>query len=192
MLINKLDAHDRLGYLHATQASEIEKGLQDCIDSRPEAFAERHFYIHVHKRTIELDERIALLQQDIKECLLNSNLKRRWFKLEDVPATRIIYMPRATRPACTSNSMLFRCFPKDMLIEPIWIIPEVELWDNFTKGQLTQDDFIQKCINQYKADKKFFEQRDSLDYSDAELAAIRREIGQEAHKTQREQQFKPI
>jgi len=190
MRVSRLETHDRLLDVQKKNLNTITSGLEECIANRPDAFAERHFYIHVHKRTVGLDEKIAILQQDIKEVLLNPLLNRRFNRLEDVPELRVIYMPRATRPIPAENSMLFRCFPQDgNVLEPIWIIPEESTWSNYDKGMIMHDEFIAKCIEIFKTNPSYFCKPDELDYDVEELKRIRIEIGKEAHATKQESSF---
>jgi len=190
MRLDRLETHDRLLDVQKKNLNTITSGLEECIKNRPAAFTHRHFYIHVHKRTVGLDEKIAILQQDIREVLLNPLLNRRFHRIEDIPELRVIYMPRATRPIPSENSMLFRCFPQDgNALEPIWIIPEESTWPNYAKGMIMNDEFIAECIEIFKTNPSFFCKTDELDYNEEELKKIRIEIGKEAHAAKQENPF---
>jgi hypothetical protein len=136
MKINKLDAHDR--YQHFTKQSfDIAECCQDLINQSP--FGEHPFYIFAHTRTIGMDERIAMYQEDFHRSLVDLSYKRKYNGMEDVPEKVIIWQPRLTKPLAQSNSMLFKAYPGSDIIKVIWMLPAAELWGQYDKGLLTEN-----------------------------------------------------
>lgn len=59
---------------------------------------------------------------------------------------RVIWQPRLLKPVPALNSMLFRVPKGAKAFDVIWIIPPVEIWPEFEKGQIHEDDTIQQSI----------------------------------------------
>ena len=68
---------------------------------------------------------------------------------------RVIWQPRLLKPVPQLNSMLFRVPRNANYFEVIWIIPPVEIWHEFDKGKIHEDDVIARSI--YMFSKKFYE-----------------------------------
>lgn len=68
---------------------------------------------------------------------------------------RVIWQPRLLKPVPQLNSMLFRVPVGADAFEVIWVIPPVEIWREFDKGNIHANDVVQKSI--YMFQKKFFE-----------------------------------
>ncbi len=102
MKILRLDAHDRLEHLKKDQSNTITQGCEDCLKKNPDSLALQshchYVYIFAHPRTIELDERIALFNEDWKNSLIDPLYVRKYKTLEDVPNTRLLWQPRLTKP----------------------------------------------------------------------------------------------
>ena len=106
MKINRLETHDRLLEFQK-QADEISQGCKDCIDNRPKEFGNHPFYIFAHKREIGIDERFSLMiTQGIPD-------------ITKVPTHRMIWQPRLKKPEAQINSMLFKYYPKEDIINII-------------------------------------------------------------------------
>lgn len=68
---------------------------------------------------------------------------------------RVIWQPRMLKPTPQLNSMLFRVPRGSTSFEVIWIIPPVEIWPEFDKGQIHENQVIKQSI--YLFQRKFFE-----------------------------------
>ena len=173
MKISRLDAHDRFEHF-TRQSFDIGKTCQDMIDQRP--FGDVPFYIFAHKREIGLDERMSIFTQDLH------NSPRQFKSLADVPTARLIWQPRLTKPSAQSNSMLFKAYPGKDVLKVIWIIPAPELWDQYIKGNITENETVCESIHLFKTDKKKLETKEDDDLSDIKINAIYREISRNAQK----------
>lgn len=171
MKINRLDAHDRFEHF-TKQSFDIGKTCQDMIDQRP--FGDVPFYIFAHKREIALDERISLFNQDLMKS------PRQFKSLEEVPTARLIWQPRLTKPKAQTNSMLFKAYPGQDTLKVIWMLPAPELWDQYTKGKLTENKTISESIHDYKKNKGKLEAKEDDDLSDERIDAIYKSISTSA------------
>ena len=116
MKIEILDAHDRLLHFNK-QADYISQGCRDCINNRPQEFGNYPFYIWAHTRTED-----------------NGSDKR------------LIWQPRLTKPKAQTNSMLFKAYPPGESIKICWMIPDRLLWNQYQKGNLTENKLIMNSI----------------------------------------------
>lgn len=179
MKISILDAHDRFSFL-VKQDFSIGKCCQDLINQRP--FGEHAFYIFCHSRAIEMDERIALFNEDLRMSLIDLTYKRKYHRLEDVPTHRFIWQPRLTKPSAQSNSMLFKVYPGSDNIKVIWMIPARELWGQYKKGNLTQNESIYESIYDFEHNRSKLESKEPDDLSDAAINMIYKEISRSAKR----------
>jgi len=143
------DAYDRSQFFNQ-QSDYVNKGCDECVRNRPPQYGSWPFYIFAHQRTIETDERIALFNQDTTNWILDPTSKRLWKTIDEVPSTRLIWSPRLTKPAAQTNSMLFRHdprYPGDYVV--IWVIPAKALWDQYKKGNLTENQTIVESIDNF-------------------------------------------
>jgi hypothetical protein len=175
MKINRLETHDRLLQFQK-QASHISKGCEDCIANRPKEFLNYPFYIFAHKRTIEMDERIAMYNQDVQENLMNPIFERRYKSIEDVPTARQIWSPRLTKPKAQENSMLFKAYPPGDNIKVIWMIPDTELWGQYDKDKMMGNQLIAESIYDFKHDRMKLEHKEEDDLPDSKIDEIYKEI----------------
>lgn len=179
MKISILDAHDRFTFLRKQDFS-IGKSCQDLIDQRP--FGDHAFYIFGHSRTIEMDERIAIFNEDIRKSLVDPTHERKYNRLEDVPTHRFIWQPRLTKPPAQSNSMLFKCYPGTDHIKVIWMIPARELWGQYKRGNVTQNETIFESIYDFEHNRGKLEAKEPDDLSDAAIDMIYKEISRSAKR----------
>lgn len=123
-------------YKHfVNQDFDIVTCIKDMINQKP--FGDHPFYIFSHARTED-----------------------------DGFNKRYIHQPRLIRPAVATNSMLIRVFPKNPdIVKIIWMIPQRELWDQYTKGLVCEDPFILECIYRYINDPLSFLEPDEYDIS---------------------------
>lgn len=146
MKINHLDAHDRL-LVFNKQADTISKGCEECIKNRPEEFQNHPFYIFAHARTDD-----------------------------DGITKRLIWMPRLSKPSAQENSMLFKFYPNTETIKIMWIIPSRELWKQYEKDLMTENETISNSIYMFKHHKDKLEAKDPDDLSESHIDAIYCEI----------------
>lgn len=165
MKIQRSETHDRLKQF-TSQGADISKTCQDIIDRRP--FGEYAFYIFAHKREIGLDERIAIFNSD----LILPGKDRTYNSLEQVPTARLIWQPRLTKPKAQENSMLFKAHPGKDEIRVIWMIPARELWDQYTKGKMLENQTVCESIHNFQHNKEKLEAKESDDLSDGMIDAI--------------------
>jgi len=179
MKISILDAHDRLSFLNKKDFN-IGKCCQDLINQRP--FGEHPFYIFGHSRTIEMDERLALFTEDFQDSLFNPAYKRKYRGAEDVPTHRFIWQPRLTKPSAESNSMLFKAYPGTDNIKVIWMIPARELWGQYKRGNVTQNETIFESIYDFEHNRSKLEAKEPDDLSDTAIDMIYKEISRAAKR----------
>lgn len=167
MKINHLDAHDR--FKHFTkQDFDIGACCQDMINKCP--FGDYPFYIFAHPRTLGMDERFNLF------------MSGQYKSMEEVPEKTLIWQPRLTKPQAQENSMLFKAYPGKDTIKIIWIIPAKELWDQYLKGKMMQNQTVFESIETFRKDKKKLEEKEEDDLTDSQIDAIYREISRNASK----------
>jgi hypothetical protein len=94
---------------------------------------------------------------------------------------RLIWQPRLTKPQAQTNSMLFKAYPGSDNIKIIWMIPDRVLWDQFTKGKLTQSKLIVESIHAFQTDRAKLEAPEPDDPSEAEMAKIYEEVSMVAN-----------
>ena len=165
MKISRIDAHDRL-LEFGKQADYISKGCQECIDNRPDEFEMNPFYIFAHKRELGQDEKWSLF--------VNGG----YLDLKSVPTHRMIWIPRLRKPEAQENSMLFKYYPIQDIVKVIWMIPDKELWDTYSKGKLTENKIVSESIHAFKKDKRKLELDEEDDLSEKEAHKIYRQIAQ--------------
>lgn len=95
---------------------------------------------------------------------------------DDGSTKRLIWQPRLTKPKAQSNSMLFKAYPGTDMIKVIWMIPAVELWDQFTKGKMTENKTVCESIEKYKNNRAELESKEDDDLNDDQIDAIYRQI----------------
>ncbi len=153
--IDRLETHDR--YVHFTnQQFDIGECCQEVIKNRPAEFGNRPFYIFAHTRTHE-----------------------------DGVSQRLIWQPRLTKPKPQTNSMLFKAYPPGDTLKVIWIIPKRELWSNYDKGMICENNTISDSIRDFQFNRKKLEQPDPEDLDDNAANAIYREIALNAKQRQK-------
>jgi hypothetical protein len=167
MRINILDAHDRLEYFKK-QDFDIGACCQNLIDQRP--FGDYPFYIFSHARTLGMDERFKLFASG------------HYASFEEVPEKTIIWQPRLTKPYAQENSMLFKAYPGSDNIKIIWIIPAQEMWEQYLKGNLTENETVCNSIHDFQHNRKELEAKEMDDLPDNKINDIYREISLMARK----------
>jgi len=182
MKLNSLETHDRL-IQFKKQADYISEGCQQCINNRPKEYLDHPFYIFAHKRTLGVDEKIALFNEDLRLSLLDPRHYRQYQNLDSIPEARMIWEPRLTKPQkAQSNSMLFRAYPPGDNIKIIWMLPAPEIWEQFEKNKLTQNEVIYESIQMYKSPegRKKLEGIEDDELPDYVIKGIMLEMGRNA------------
>jgi len=179
MKIDRLETHDRLLQFNK-QSDYISHGCQECINNRPREYNDHPFYIFAHKRTIGLDEKISIFNEDLRLALLSPQYIRKYQTLDTIPEARLIWEPRLTKPRAQSNSMLFKAYPPSDNIRVIWMLPAPELWEQYQKDKLTQNQTICESIDMYINNRGKLEGREEDDIPDHVIKGIMMEIGRNA------------
>jgi hypothetical protein len=146
IIIDRLETHDRL-LEFKKQGDTVAKGVQDCINNRPEEFKNYPFYIFAHARTAE-----------------NGRDKR------------LIYQPRLRKPKAQTNSMLFKAYPPTDKIKIIWMIPDRALWPNFKQKMITEQAEVSRSIHQFQYNRKELEKNEPDDLQDELINQIYTEM----------------
>jgi hypothetical protein len=167
MKVSRGDAHDRFSF-YQRQDFNIAECCQSLINQRP--FGDHSFYIFAHARTLGLDEKVKLYSSG------------QYITLADVPEKTIIWQPRLTKPKCEPNSMLFKAYPGSDNIKVIWILPPKEYWDQFKKGNMTENETIFISIYDYEHSKDRLEAKEEDDLPDEAIDRIYKEICDAARK----------
>jgi len=141
MKINRLEAHDRLLHFKNDQNSTIQQGAEDCLKKNPLSLALQdhspYIYIFAHPRTAD-----------------------------DGVNKRLLWQPRLTKPKAQSNSYLFRAQSKSDIMEICWLIPAREMWDQYKKGNVTENEFVMWSVDQYMNYREHLERPDPEDLPD--------------------------
>lgn len=99
---------------------------------------------------------------------------------EDGVTKRLIWQPRLTKPKAQSNSMLFKAYPGSDIIKILWMIPAVELWEQFEKGKMTENKTVYDSIQAFKLNRNSLEQKEPDDLSDEQIDQIYRDLSYNA------------
>lgn len=177
MQLNRLETHDRLKDF-MSKSKDVSECCQDLINKRP--FGSYPFYIYAHGRTVDLDEKISIFNDDLHCEIIDPSYKRRFKDLSEVPEKRIIWQPRLSRPKPQTNSMLFKAYPIEDVVRVIWIIPERALWEQYQKGNVTENETILQSIHDFVNNRDLLENNEDDDPSDIEIDSIYRDLSQEA------------
>lgn len=147
MKINRLETHDRLLHFKQDQQHNIFQGAEDCLKkNRLSLGMQQHspyIYIFLHPRTAD-----------------------------DGVTKKLIWQPRLTRPEAQTNSYLFRAKSKSNTLEICWIIPPVEMWGQYKKGNVTESEIVTWSIEQYKTKKTELEHPLADDLDDDKIRNI--------------------
>lgn len=132
MKINRIETYYRNKHLLEDQAVNVFQGAEDCLKKNPLSLAiqERspYIYIFAHPRTAE-----------------------------DGVTKEMYWQPRLSIPKAQTNSYLFRAISKTDNVEVVWLIPPREHWDQYKKGNVTQDPTVEWSITQFKTNREGLE-----------------------------------
>lgn len=125
MKLNRLEAHDRLNHFKKDQTVNISKGAEDCLKKNPLSLALQekspYIYLFAHPRTAD-----------------------------DGVTKKMYWHPRLSRPKPQTNSYLFRAQSKTDIIEICWLLPPREMWPQYQKGKVTEDELVLWSIDQFE------------------------------------------
>ncbi len=151
MKINRLETHDRLLHFKKDQEANVFQGADDCLKKNPLSLALQdkspYIYIFAHPRTAD-----------------------------DGVNKRMLWQPRLTKPQAQSNSYLFRAISNTDEIEVCWLIPPEDLWAQYKKGNVVEDQTILWSINEFRLNKKRLESPEHDDFSDEKVRAIYKDV----------------
>jgi hypothetical protein len=160
MKINPLDAHDRLDHLKKDQSNSIAKGASDCLLKNPLSLSlqekSEYIYIFAHPRTSE-----------------------------DGVTKKMYWQPRLSKPMAQTNSYLFRAQSKSDVMEVCWLLPPREMWSQYQRGKVTEDDLTLWSINMFKDKREDLERPDPNDYPESVGRNILRQVIEEHRQSLR-------
>ena len=88
----------------------------------------------------------------------------------------MLWQPRLTRPKAQTNSYLFRAQSNSDVIEVCWLLPPREMWDQYSKGKVTEDDVTWWSIQMFQNRREDLEKDDPEDLSEERCKMIMRDI----------------
>lgn len=151
MKINRLEAHDRLLHFKKDQRNTIQQGAEDCLKKNKLSLAlqERspYVYLFAHPRTAD-----------------------------DGVTKRMLWQPRLTKPDPQTNSYLFRAQSKTDLLEICWMLPPQEMWKQYTKGQICENEYVTWSIDQFIHNRSHMGKPEPDDLSEETINDIYRRI----------------
>jgi len=110
-------------------------------------------------------------------------------KPSKTPTTRMIYIPRITKPKAETNSYLFMSYGKHTdLIKTIWLLPQRETWEQYKKGNVTENQDVINSIENFKHARKKLEENEPDGPTSQQEEDFKRIISCEAHKRRCEKQ----
>lgn len=89
---------------------------------------------------------------------------------------RLIWQPRLTKPKAQTNSMLFKAYPGTDNIKVIWMIPAEEMWGQFKKGMITENQTIWESIDKFVNNRKELDAKEPDDLPDSVIDRIYRDL----------------
>lgn len=144
MKINRLETHDRFEHFKKNQ-KDLDNFLQKVNEERP--FGLHPFYVFIiHKKTLGLDEKLDLVK------------KNKYLKLEDTPEALMAIQARLSKPQAAPNTTLIKIYPAQEYCKVIWTLPQQELWDQFLKDTIfNEDELTLRSILAYLNDRRSLE-----------------------------------
>ncbi len=154
MKINRLETHDRLLHFKKDQEANINQGLEDCLKKNTLSLALQqrspYIYIFAHPRTAD-----------------------------DGVNKRMLWQPRLGKPKAQSNSYLFRATSKTDIVEICWIIPDRIHWEQYKKGNVTENEIANWSISQFLTNAQELEKPFPDDYTEDQIKMILLDIARE-------------
>lgn len=141
MKLNRLETHDRLLHFKQDQALSISQGAEDCLKRNFLSLALQekspYVYLFAHPRTSD-----------------------------DGVTKRMIWQPRLTKPKAQTNSYLFRAQSKSDVLEVCWLIPPREMWGQYEKGKMFENEYVTWSIDQFTNNRETLEAPEKDDLPD--------------------------
>jgi hypothetical protein len=141
MKIQRLETHDRLEHLKQDQGINIFQGAEDCLKKNRLSIGLQQYspyvYLFAHPRTAD-----------------------------DGVNKRMIWQPRLTKPKAQTNSYLFRAKSNTDELEICWLLPTREMWNQYFKGKVTENELVIWSINQFLNFRNVLERLDPDDLPD--------------------------
>ncbi len=141
MKISRTETHDRLDHFLKDQRDVISQGVEDCLKKNPLSLAmqdkSHYVYIFAHPRTLGMDEKMDLFSRGGFD------------DFSKVPDKVMMWQPRLVRPGAQTNSYLFRAISHTDQLEICWMLPPREMWDQYKKGNLTENELVIWSIDQF-------------------------------------------
>jgi len=76
----------------------------------------------------------------------------------DDGVNKVLYwQSRLSIPKPQTNSYLFRALSKTDIIEVCWLLPPREMWEQYEKGKVTEDNWTAWSIEQFKNNRNLLE-----------------------------------
>lgn len=151
MKVKILEAHDRLLHFKKDQDSSIQQGVEDCLKKNFDSlfYQERspYVYIFAHPRTDE-----------------------------DGTTKRMLWQPRLLKPAAQTNSYLFRVLSNTDVVETIWMLPPRELWTQYAKGKVTENEVVNWSVDRFINNRYEMEKQDPQDLPEERCKQIMDEL----------------
>ena len=95
---------------------------------------------------------------------------------DDGVTKRLIWQPRLTKPKAQTNSMLFKAYPGSDIIKIIWMIPARELWEQYEKGKMTENETVSQSIHDFQFNRQKLEEKEDDDLNDDQIDFIYTQI----------------
>lgn len=167
MKVSRLETHDRLLHLHEDQADKVNQGCHDCLTKNWVSLALQrrspYVYIFGHART------------------------------HDNGVDKVIHwQPRLSKPEVQSNSFLARATSNTDILEICWILPPMEYWDEYIKGNVVANEYVIWSINQYKNNKENLGKPFPDDFPEEKIRLILKDIARERDEENRMKKIYPI
>src|SRR5208283_3124754 len=84
-----------------------------------------------------------------------------------------------TKPRMEPNSYLFKAKSKTDILEIKWLLPPMEMWDQYEAGNVTEHELVMWSINEYKRHKYIMEYPDADDIRDETARYIYKKVYRE-------------
>jgi hypothetical protein len=97
----------------------------------------------------------------------------------------MLWQPRLGRPKAQTNSYLFRAISNTDNMEVCWMIPPREMWNQYTKGKVTENEYVIWSIHQFQNNRAELEKPFPDDLSDERCKFIILEIAREMEENRR-------
>jgi hypothetical protein len=150
MKVNILEAHDRNQHFVKDQTNFVLQGLDECLKLNPLSIALQSYspyvYVFAFPKTVEAGVR------------------------------KLFWQPRLQKPKAQENSYLFRVKSNSDEVEICWILPRKEMWSQFRKGNITDNEIIIWSINNFLHNRHVLDKEYPDDLNKESVEHIYKEI----------------